>query len=149
MSTSTDDLPARATAGHAHSGRRVHIRIVGQIGLIVAAMLVAAVALTVGRRTSTAAPTGSPPVVGTGPVAVSIKEFAFAPATLTIPIGTTVVWTNLDGDAHTVRTTTSATLMSATLSTNATYSYTFTKPGSYAYHCSIHAEMHGTVVVTK
>ncbi|WP_322750992.1 MULTISPECIES: cupredoxin family copper-binding protein [unclassified Frankia] len=78
---------------------------------------------------------------------VSIKNFAFSPATVTVPAGTTVIWTNEDSDAHTV-TDKGGMLHSPTLDTGATYQYTFTTPGQYSYLCSIHPFMLGTVVVT-
>lgn len=94
------------------------------------------------------AATGAPaaPVAGN---AVSIKNFAFAPAALTVKVGTTVTWTNQDGDAHTVTSQGSGgPLSSAALSTGQNYSYTFTKPGTYAYLCTIHPFMTATVTVT-
>ncbi|PJN38795.1 amidase [Streptomyces sp. CB02959] len=92
--------------------------------------------------------TGAPaaPVTGT---AVAIKNFAFSPATLKVKAGTTVTWTNQDTDAHTVTSAGSGgPLHSAALATHATYSYTFTKPGTYAYLCTIHPFMTATVEVT-
>ncbi|MET8956757.1 cupredoxin family copper-binding protein [Streptomyces sp. NPDC004533] len=92
--------------------------------------------------------TGAPaaPVNGN---AVAIKNFAFSPTTLKVKAGTTVTWTNQDTDPHTVTSTGSGgPLHSAALATHATYSYTFTKPGTYAYLCTIHPFMTGTVEVT-
>lgn len=97
----------------------------------------------------------SPPSTGAAaaPVtgdAVAIKNFAFAPATLKVKVGTTVTWTNQDTDAHTVTSTGSGgPLRSAALNTHATYSYTFTKPGTYSYLCTIHPFMTATVEVTR
>ncbi|MGI5143258.1 MULTISPECIES: cupredoxin domain-containing protein [unclassified Streptomyces] len=93
----------------------------------------------------------NPPVTG-APVtgnAVAIKNFAFSPAMLKVKAGTTVTWTNQDTDAHTVTSAGSGgPLHSAALATHATYSYTFTKPGTYAYLCTIHPFMTATVEVT-
>lgn len=97
----------------------------------------------------------SPPSTGAAaaPVAgdaVTIKNFTFAPATLKVKVGTTVTWTNQDTDAHTVTSTGSGgPLHSAALNTHATFSYTFTKPGTYAYLCTIHPFMTATVEVTR
>ncbi|GGN65120.1 hypothetical protein GCM10011579_035290 [Streptomyces albiflavescens] len=91
--------------------------------------------------------TGAPaaPVAGN---AVAIKNFAFSPATLKVTVGTTVTWTNQDTDAHTVTSAGSGgSLHSAAMATHATYSYTFSKPGTYAYLCAIHPFMTGTVEV--
>ncbi|MEV5954836.1 cupredoxin family copper-binding protein [Streptomyces sp. NPDC051987] len=96
-------------------------------------------------------PTGHPsrgtPVAGH---TVAIKNFAFVPATLKVPVGTTVTWTNQDTDAHTVTSEGSGgPLRSAALATRAAYSYTFTRPGTYAYLCTIHPFMTATVEVTR
>ena len=92
--------------------------------------------------------TGAPaaPVAGN---AVSIMNFAFSPASLTVRAGTTVTWTNKDSDAHTVTSQGSGgPLASAALSTGQSYTYTFTKPGTYSYLCTIHPFMTATVTVT-
>ncbi|MCQ4079371.1 plastocyanin/azurin family copper-binding protein [Streptomyces sp. RB6PN25] len=95
-------------------------------------------------------PAGGAPNVPVAGNAVSIKNFAFSPAVLKVKVGTTVTWTNQDGDAHTVTSAGSGgPLKSAPLTTGATYSYTFTKPGTYAYFCSIHPFMTATVEVTR
>ncbi|KDF00568.1 hypothetical protein Y900_016860 [Mycolicibacterium aromaticivorans JS19b1 = JCM 16368] len=86
----------------------------------------------------------APPVAGT---AVNITNFAFAPATLTVKVGDTVTWTNKDEEPHTV-VANDGSFHSPGLDANATYSFTFTKAGSFDYICSIHPFMHGTVVVS-
>lgn len=93
---------------------------------------------------ATTAPAG--PAVATSKV--TINNFAFSPATITIKAGTTVTWTNNDEEPHTV-VSPSAGMKSKTLAgTSNTYSHAFSTPGTYAYNCSIHPFMHGTVVVT-
>jgi YVTN family beta-propeller protein len=79
-------------------------------------------------------------------VAVSIAKFAFAPATITISAGQSITWTNTDPVDHT---STSDTQVwdSGSLAQNANFSTTFSKPGTYAYHCTIHPFIRGTVVV--
>jgi amicyanin len=77
---------------------------------------------------------------------VSITNFKFDPAMLTIKAGTTVVWTNNDIVAHTVTFTDVAN--SPVLNRGDTFSRTFSAAGTYSYICSIHPFMHGTVVVT-
>ncbi|MEU6194387.1 cupredoxin family copper-binding protein [Streptomyces sp. NPDC047061] len=97
-------------------------------------------------KTGTSTSAGKP-VTGT---AVAIQNFAFSPATLKVPVGTTVTWTNQDTDAHTVTSAGSGgPLHSAALATHATYSHTFTEPGTYAYLCTIHPFMTATVEVTR
>jgi len=97
----------------------------------------------------------SSPATGGGAVApvgrntVAIKNFAFAPAALTVKVGTKVTWTNQDSDAHTVTSQGSGgQLNSAAMKTGDTFSYTFTKAGVYNYRCTIHPFMTATVTVT-
>lgn len=94
----------------------------------------------------TSAPSSTVPAVGG--IQVEINDFAFAPANLTVPVGTTVVWTNHDAEPHTV-VARSGGFRSPALDTNATFAFTFVTPGTYDYVCSIHPMMTATVVVTK
>jgi Icc protein len=77
---------------------------------------------------------------------VKIDNFSFAPQTVTIPVGTTVTWTNRDDIPHTV-VSTEGVFKSKVRDTDETFSYTFTKAGTYPYFCSIHPKMTGKVVV--
>src|SRR5689334_8467812 len=82
--------------------------------------------------------------------AVAIRSFAFSPASLTVKVGTTVTWTNQDSDAHTVTSDHSGgPLNSKALNTGGTFSYRFTKAGTYKYLCTIHPFMTATVTVTQ
>jgi plastocyanin len=90
-------------------------------------------------------PAGAPTPVGVA-AKVSIANFAFSPATLTIKVGTKVTWTNNDVVAHTVTFTDVAN--SPVLNRGDNFSRTFTTVGTYSYICSIHPFMHGTLVVT-
>jgi plastocyanin len=100
-----------------------------------------------GTPTTGSAGSDTVPVAGN---AVAIKNFAFAPEALTVKVGTTVTWTNQDSDAHTVTSQGSGgPLSSAALATGQSYSYTFTKPGTYSYLCTIHPFMTATVTVTQ
>jgi plastocyanin len=82
--------------------------------------------------------------------AVAIKNFAFSPASLAVKVGTKVTWTNQDSDAHTVTSDRSGGLLSSkALNSGDTFSYTFTKAGTYKYLCTIHPFMTATVTVTQ
>jgi plastocyanin len=96
---------------------------------------------------ATAAPAASDAPQGAN--AVNISNFAFVPATLTVPVGTTVTWTNKDEEPHTVVSSDGSTFHSPGLDTGKTFSFTFPNAGTFDYICSIHPMMHGTVVVTK
>ena len=88
------------------------------------------------------------PAVPAGAVQVGIVNFKFTPDSLTIKVGTNVNWTNHDDIAHTVSFTGSG-VHSDVLARNGSFSHVFTAPGTYAYICSIHPFMHGTVIVTS
>ena len=75
---------------------------------------------------------------------VTISGFAFSPGTVTVSVGDTVTWTNNDGVGHTA---TGDDFDTGTISGGATASVTFDTAGTFAYHCSIHPQMNGTVVV--
>ena len=77
---------------------------------------------------------------------VKIDNFSFSPATLTVSAGTTVTWTNRDDIPHTV-VSDDKVFKSKVLDTDEKFSYTFIKPGTYPYFCSIHPKMTGKVVV--
>src|SRR3981189_3173348 len=77
---------------------------------------------------------------------VKIDNFSFGPATLTVAVGTTVTWTNRDDIPHTV-VSDDKVFKSRVLDTDEKFSFTFTKPGTYAYFCSVHPKMTGKVVV--
>jgi plastocyanin len=79
---------------------------------------------------------------------VKIDNFSFSPATLTVPVGATVTWTNQDDIPHTVVSTDDPrAFRSKVLDTDEKFSYTFTKAGTFAYFCSVHPKMTGTVLV--
>ena len=77
---------------------------------------------------------------------VKIDNFSFGPQTLTVSVGTTVVWTNRDDIPHTV-VSTEGVFKSKVRDTDEMFSYTFTKAGTYPYFCSVHPKMTGKVVV--
>jgi plastocyanin len=77
---------------------------------------------------------------------VKIDNFSFSPATLTVPVGTTVRWTNLDDIPHSI-VSDDKIFKSQALDTNDQFTYTFTKPGTYGYFCGLHPKMTAKVVV--
>jgi amicyanin len=82
---------------------------------------------------------------------VAIQNFAFSPSSITVKVGTTVTWTNKDSIAHTVTSDDGVAggPNSQLIDQNKTYSFTFTKAGTYTYHCTPHSYMKGTVTVTE
>ena len=81
-----------------------------------------------------------------GPNEVWMQSNSFSPQNLTVNAGTTVVWTNKDGTAHTV-TSDTGVFGSGNLGNNATFSFMFATAGSFQYHCTLHPGMTGTITV--
>ncbi len=97
-------------------------------------------------------PTTQTPVVAVTQI-VNIQNFQFSPQQVIITPGTKVTWVNQDSSPHT---TTSdnvgaqETWDSGTLQQGQSFSKTFTRPGTYTYHCNTHPSMpHGTVQVLE
>ena len=77
---------------------------------------------------------------------VKIVNFVFSPNPLTVPVGSTIRWINQDDIPHNV-VSDDKSFKSKALDTDETFTYTFTKPGTYTYFCSIHPKMTGKIVV--
>jgi plastocyanin len=77
---------------------------------------------------------------------VKIDNFVFGPQTITVPVGSTVTWTNKDDIPHTT-VSTDGVFKSKVMDTDEQFSFKFTKAGTYAYFCSVHPKMTGKVVV--
>jgi Icc protein len=77
---------------------------------------------------------------------VTIDNFSFSPATASVPVGTTVTWTNRDDIPHTV-VSTEQKFKSRVLDTDERFSFRFDGPGTYKYFCSIHPKMTGQIEV--
>jgi len=95
--------------------------------------------------TPNTAPTPSVQVLS-GEVEIDIKDFAFKPDKVTITAGTTVKWGNKDNSPHTV-TGEDGLWGSNSLAKGDTFSFTFTEPGTFAYHCGFHQSMTATITV--
>lgn len=78
---------------------------------------------------------------------VSITNYKFDVPVLRISPGTTVTWNNVDEAPHTVTSTDKRFVSSPALDSNDHYTYTFTKPGTYQYYCTLHPFMTGEVIV--
>jgi plastocyanin len=82
---------------------------------------------------------------------VNIYMMAFTPANITVAVGSTVVWTNNDGITHTVTSDDQGVdanvFDSGNIAAGSKYSRVFSTAGVFAYHCTLHPEMKGTVTV--
>jgi plastocyanin len=113
-------------------------------------LLAAAGVLAVGCGGGDNSSGGGPTTSGAGTpasgTAVAIDNFAFSPATLNVKMGQQVTWTNKQDVAHTV--TADGGTFDHSMPSDATFSFTFPKAGTFAYHCTIHPFMKGTIVVS-
>jgi plastocyanin len=82
----------------------------------------------------------------TGVRDIAIDNFSFSPARASVPVGTTVTWTNRDDIPHNV-VSTDQRFRSPVLDTDGRFTRRFDTPGSYEYFCSLHPRMTGRVVV--
>ena len=79
---------------------------------------------------------------------VQIDNFTFSPQEITIPRGGTVTWVNDDDIPHALAATDKA-FRSKAMDTEEKFSFTFNKPGTYEYFCSLHPHMQGKVIVRE
>jgi plastocyanin len=113
--------------------------------LIVGSVYVMSLAPASSMAASAAEPAAPSGKSSAGPT-ISIHEFMFSPTSITVTAGTTVHWKNLDPEPHTIRAV-DASFKSDALDQDDTFKFTFDKPGTYRYVCSIHPQMLGTIVV--
>jgi len=79
---------------------------------------------------------------------VVIDNFAFSPREITVAPGTRVTWVNRDDVPHTATSNVKPRMFdSGALDTDATFSFVFKAPGTYAYFCAVHPHMTGKVIV--
>jgi plastocyanin len=83
------------------------------------------------------------------PGTVTIDNFFFTPAALTVKTGTTVTWTNKDDIPHGIASSNNGFKKSPALDTDDSYSFTFATPGTYQYFCYLHPKMVGSIVVEQ
>jgi plastocyanin len=109
---------------------------------------------------STATPTSTPtptsratstptPKPTSGPIVTITTDsngvFLFSPKTLTVTHGTTVIWKNQTQVSHNII---GNSFGGGSVTPGSTFSFKFPSAGTFAYHCSIHPYMTGTIIVT-
>jgi plastocyanin len=113
--------------------------------IAVALLLVGTVAAC-GSSSSGGTPPPGPGSSGGGHT-ITIKNFKFSPASLTVKVGTKVTFVNDDSTVHAPLSSPGSTIDGGNLSKGQTYTVTMTKPGTYNYVCNIHNYMKGTIIV--
>ena len=84
---------------------------------------------------------------GSSQMDVLIRGSAFEPSILSVPVGTSVTWTNKDGDPHAIKCDLPGTFNGLAQQNGGTFSFTFTKAGTFNYYCDLHDCMIGTIIV--
>lgn len=125
--------------------------------IAVVAVIVIGVIMAGGKKTNTASTTPAKSsssskadtASAVATMSIDIKDYMFGPMVTKVKVGDTVTWTNKDAVHHNiVADTASADAPNGPLfGQNETFSFKFTKAGSFSYHCDPHPYMHGTVVV--
>ena len=108
-------------------------------------MLFAAIVFASCSKSNGYGSSNNPPPAATA--SVSIKDMAFNPASLSVKTGTTVTWNNSDTTIHTVIAD-DGSFNSGNIAISAVYSKVFNSAGTFSYHCALHPEMTGKIVVT-
>ena len=125
------------------------------IGVVVAVLVVAGIIIfasagksgdTMKMGSTSPSPAASAAVASN---AVTVQNYAFSPAAVTVKVGTTVTWTNQDAVGHTITVDSGDGPTSALFARGQTFSYTFSKTGTFTYHCTPHPYMKGSVIVTN
>ena len=83
---------------------------------------------------------------GASAAQIVIQNFRFDPPTIAVPVGATVTWTNRDEEIHSL-VSPQGGFSSTALDSDQQFAFRFEKPGTYEYHCGLHPQMTGTVVV--
>ncbi|NUP52744.1 MAG: hypothetical protein HOW97_36290 [Catenulispora sp.] len=155
----TEESPESGTANPppgrtVPTGRKALILLAALTGVCSAALLVhvnspEAAPAAVVRTTSAMDVTEAAAYAATSANAVEIKNYAFAPAAVTVPVGTTVTWVNEDTVPHTVTAKSGpASFDSGQISAGGSWSATFATPGTYDYYCVDHPQMVARITVT-
>ena len=123
--------------------------LVAVLALVLGMVVVLGAGCSSNKTTTPTTPTptkSTPSTSPSGAKSVKIADFAFEPSSMTVPVGTTVTWTN-SGASCTVTSDTGA-FDSGQLQPGATYQFTFNAPGTFPYHCANHpTQMLATITV--
>ncbi len=117
------------------------------VGVLAAALLVGSVVGLTRTRDSRGGEQVEAAAPGEVISAIEIVDFTFAPKEVTVAVGDTLTWTNLDSAVHTVTGNENELLLSDDLSQDATYEVTFDEAGTFEYFCKFHRNMVGTITV--
>ena len=127
---------------------RLGCRASSRVALAVSLVLVVVGVIACGPSPSSASAPATSDAAASGSVAVTIRNFAFTPESVTVHAGTTVTWTQEDPQPtnHTA-TADRGAFNTGLLASGRSGSFQFATPGRFAYHCAVHNYMTGVIVV--
>jgi plastocyanin len=119
----------------------------GAVCLLLAVFAIAIAGCGSSGGTGSSSSTSTSASSGSSTHAVTIKDYTFKPAKITVPVGTTVDFSNEDSTAHTATSTESGAFESGAIQPGKSASITLKKAGTFTYYCAFHPFMKGTIVV--
>lgn len=130
--------------------------LIAVLGLAVAALACGAPPGAAGSQSPASSPASAAPASAPASVEVVVNEVnatgrggAFEAPTVTVKVGDTVTWVNASGNVHNVTFQDQSVHPSSIMYGKDKFSMTFTKPGAFAYRCTFHPGMDGSVIVTS
>lgn len=125
-------------------------RFVAMLGLAMASFVLLAGCsnpLAGGAAPSPTLPVGSSTHVTVAATKSGHPDALYVPDPIRVHVGQTIMWTNTDTDPHDVSADSGA-FYSGPIGTDGRWRWKATKPGTYTYTCTLHPDMHGTIIVT-
>lgn len=115
--------------------------------MVVAALLLPGCGGGGSDSTSSESSSGAASAPSSSGDAVTIVDYTYEPAQLTVPAGTTVEFSNEDSTPHTATSKQAGTFETGSIDTGKSGAIKLEKPGTYAYYCAFHPFMKGTITV--
>jgi plastocyanin len=125
-------------------------RLPAALSILMVGFALSAIGCGGGAGTDSTAASSSQSQSGEGagrPVAVTISDYEYDPATITVPVGTVVKFTNKDSTPHTATSKQSGAFESGSIDTGKTGEVKLEEAGTFAYYCAFHPFMKGTIRV--
>jgi plastocyanin len=121
--------------------------IVRPISFVLPAFVAAAVAAAALALSHSSGPSTTSAAISAGSKTIEISSFAYSPAAVTVKVGTTITFTNEESVEHTATSNIEGLFDTGTLNKGQSVRLKMNKVGTFSFHCSFHAFMHGTIKV--
>jgi plastocyanin len=121
--------------------------IVRPVSIVLPAFVAAAVAAAALALSHGTGPSTTSTALAAGSETIEISNFAYSPASVTVKVGTTITFKNEESVEHTATSNTEGLFDTGTLNKGQSVRLKMNKVGTFSFHCSFHAFMHGTIKV--